>query len=474
MHINPLDIQPGVPLAQSISCKRGWADTLRVHDSTTGGTHNLLHNMLENLGCPTWFSCVEAGYQTDCEVEDPFSVPGQHSLRIFIYSSDGGPDEARFKKVIYTLTMEHLHVLFWPGICFMHACQLYVRSGLALVDSWAKSHYEHGKLKYFATLSKICQIWRENAVEIYRLFEEAFGSVVAVKYGSKIPARCIAGRWQSSHATEMRLYEVGAKRLSTVFNMLFERKNKQIRKRGALIPLEGGGQDAASGASASGAGAPPPETKLSATDELDPMTESVAQHRIRMSQWRTDVARALNDKLFWAVLKIHALTNENVEHFFRFLSAEYSPDDLETNGNQLSRLLGADNPSCGSARFGFPSKGAQFMDEYHDLLRRPGVFGLLDEPAFQTTSSHQVYGGMVQGLASLCVLLTLHHAANFQRRVIHTIDKFPHKLVLLSKSRPDLSCELRRGTWGGLDWDCRSIFSGLWSRRWRRWWLFGS
>ncbi len=324
----------------------------------------------------------------------------------------------------------------------MHASQLWVRSGLFLVDAWARQYYsEEYRFKYFATLSKISHLWRENAVAIYRLFREEFDACTAVMFGSKIPSRCIAGRWQSCHATEKNILEVGPERLTTVFNLLCSRTRK-IAAKPDVLPLQSGEFEPAK---PNAEDKPQAATSKDDAEDLDPMNESVAQHRRRMGQWRTDVEKAVNDSMFWSVLKIHTRVNEVVQHFFNFLAEDYSEADLVTDGNQCSRLLGASNKRLFLADHVFQSKGEQFMFEYERLLMRPGVFGLLDKPAFQISSSHGVYAGKANALTNLAVLLTLHHAVNFENRVMMTINKFPHRLVLFTKRPPDESCSVRQG-----------------------------
>lgn len=224
------------PVFECIESKKSWADALRVSDSTTIGTYNLLVKMLDGLGCPTWVDAPETTYDEESAVLEPShdlaAADGQNSVRVFLYSSDGGPDEVRFKKTLTVLTMDHGHILFIPGTCFMHASQLWVRSGLFLVDAWARQYYsEEYRFKYFATLSKISHLWRENAVAIYRLFREEFDACTAVMFGSKIPSRCIAGRWQSCHATEKNILEVGPERLTTIQSAVFENQENRCQAR---------------------------------------------------------------------------------------------------------------------------------------------------------------------------------------------------------------------------------------------------
>ena len=416
------DFDDGKPFHQVWSCKRQFTDTLKVRDETTVGTHNLLHKALVGVGCPTWVNCAETSY------DDTGFGDGQYSIREYLYTSDGGPDEIRFKKVMYVVTMDSPHVLFFPGSCFMHGAQLWVRSGLGLADVWLKSVLPDARLKYFATLSKLAQIWRDNAGVIYELAAE-ISPVLASKYCRKMVPRCIAGRWQSSHATEVRLREIGRTLLTQLLNSLFDKKaqSKKRKKRAdtmGILPLEDACDRPASA----------PSGAVVLEDDIDPMNETCEQHIERMTRWRADVKRAVNNTLFWAVLQIHSTVNEVVEHLMRFLGASYTNDQLVADGNQTARLL-----EC---------KGVEFMSKYEALVRNPDPFQLLAEPSFRFDSEHPDFKGMVGPLAGFAILLTMHHAANLQRRVNHVVMAWPTKLALFAKFPPREPCEHRRGQQG--------------------------
>ncbi len=89
-------------------CKRGFADVLRVSDQTAVGSHSLIHKALDGLGCPTWRTCVGTGYPDQGDGDgDVLAGSGMHSVRMFLYTSDGGGDERRFQKIVQVLTMDN-------------------------------------------------------------------------------------------------------------------------------------------------------------------------------------------------------------------------------------------------------------------------------------------------------------------------------------------------------------------------------
>ncbi len=250
-----------------LDAKRGFCDCLKVTDSTTRGTHNLLAKQVAGLGSPTWLSCPELGYE-DCLFDDEEEYRPR-SIRLFCYTSDGGPDEEKLNKLLLVLTADHLCVLVVPGTCFMHACQLWVRSGLVIVDTWLKKYLAaESKFKYFATLSKISPVWRDRASEVFQTFSDLIQPAAAVAYAKSLCPKCIAGRWQSSHAVEAKLMGIGPTWFVPVFNEVLKSKSAAGKKR------------------------PDPAGPAPLADEgLDRLAETANEHRARMGRWRTDVSK---------------------------------------------------------------------------------------------------------------------------------------------------------------------------------------
>eukprot|EP00959_Pyramimonas_sp_CCMP1952_P275442 5757379-Pyramimonas_sp.AAC.1 len=102
------------------------------------------------------------------------------------------------------------------------------------MDDWCKTYYDSGSLKYFAALSKIAQVWRDSAGAIFQEFERQCGPLAAVQHAKIMLHRCIAGRWQSSHATETRLREIGPRWLVPVLNAVLEKK---VSSRPDVLPI---------------------------------------------------------------------------------------------------------------------------------------------------------------------------------------------------------------------------------------------
>lgn len=394
----------------AIEARRGFTDAQRVEDNTTRGTHNLIHKQLVLFGVPTWQTCVEADFEEDLDTES-----GVRSVRSFCYTSDGGPDEEKFKKLLLVITKEYLHLLVWPGSCFMHSCQLWVRSGLEIVDKWCKKNLPDSvRIRYFATLSKVAQVWRDKASEVYKQFSEQCGPVAAVQHARGMCPKAIAGRWQSSHAVELRMFNIGPRWFVPVMNAVLEPKIAANSRPAEVLPV------------AAGPG-----------DELDPNTESAHEHRARMGRWRKDVSKTINQKVFWIILTIHNHVNEVNERFMNFLGSKLSESEVIDEGNHFFRLCSG--------------KSAFYIDLFAGMLRAPGIFKLAEDPSIKPGSGDVVCDGLLSSLVSLAVLLTLHHAANFFRRVHEKVNDFPMKIVLFASAPPATPDETRQGALGAFD-----------------------
>jgi hypothetical protein len=107
-----------------------FADIQCVPSTSTCGTLGIILKQLISVGCPMWRR------HNGVEKSDTSLPHGNHIIRLFFYTSDGGPDQAGFKKVLLTETMADARVIVIVVPCFMHVLQLIIRSGLVCVDRW--------------------------------------------------------------------------------------------------------------------------------------------------------------------------------------------------------------------------------------------------------------------------------------------------------------------------------------------------
>ncbi len=118
------------PFSQCVISYDSFADIQRVVHSSAGGTLALILKQLASLGCPLW---REHG---DMKPGATVLEHGNRILRLVFYTSDGGPDQCKFKQVLVTDAMLNPLVITICSPCFMHCVQLVIRSGLVCADRW--------------------------------------------------------------------------------------------------------------------------------------------------------------------------------------------------------------------------------------------------------------------------------------------------------------------------------------------------
>ena len=163
--------------------KKAFADLQVVSDETAVGTFYLLQRQLESLGC------VGVG-------REPPERFGTSPIRIYAYTSDGGSDQSKFKKLCGCLLEDDDSTLFMAFSCYMHCCQLIMKTGSNLTDSWFKRHVDPdvGKpFKYFATIAKLSYTWRDCSKPIYKTWVRKLGDVSAITHCKKNHSQMCSG-----------------------------------------------------------------------------------------------------------------------------------------------------------------------------------------------------------------------------------------------------------------------------------------
>ncbi len=193
-------------LQPQLRCKKAFADLQVVSDESARGTFGLLQKMLSSLGCKRMGSAKGSKEAT------PKSM-----VRSFLYTSDGGSDQQKFKKIAAALLSKNPNVFFISFSCLMHSAQLIVKTGFLVIDAWMKRHLgpdDSGEAasdaaapKYFSTIAKISLTWRDRAKAIYKVWSRLFGDESAYLHCRKICPKCVAGRWGSIEAVEEFLLE---------------------------------------------------------------------------------------------------------------------------------------------------------------------------------------------------------------------------------------------------------------------------
>ena len=100
------------------------------------------------------------------------------------------------------------NVIYMPGICFLHMYNAAVKQGLELVDSLLNGLFSKDTLagftKYFGSISKVVNCWREQASNIMMAWDEDYQreDVNTLKLGRRYPLSVVSGRWGSIESAE--------------------------------------------------------------------------------------------------------------------------------------------------------------------------------------------------------------------------------------------------------------------------------
>jgi hypothetical protein len=233
------------------------ADLQLCMDGTGAGAHGMISKQMRNLGCPIW--------------NDPrgASHPGVKVVDTYLYTSDQGPDQCRFRRLI-TAQVEHLpNTVVWTWNCQLHEGHLVVKTGMGLADSVMNNIAD---FKYFGMLAKIVNIWRDAPGVLFKIWVRLHGSRSAVTNARKLPPRCLSGRWGSVDGTESWLLKCDLAKLQMVFKDYLRKKSKEDDEKAAKTAREG---------------------VAPGHVENEPANDEMAEHTRKLTKWRSDVYQGL-------------------------------------------------------------------------------------------------------------------------------------------------------------------------------------
>ena len=177
-------------------------DTLPVDSGNTAATLGILLKHMQSIHCPSWRG-----------------VPSNSRfVRLFLYTSDRGPDQVGVRCFIKEETASIPNVLFFDADCCEHQLHLIIKDGLKAADCFLKASKK--SYKYFSSLTKVVQLWRENAQAIKDKWAERYGDDSAAAHRNSLCPQCVAGRWESVDRVEERLESMGVSRLHGVMGVV--------------------------------------------------------------------------------------------------------------------------------------------------------------------------------------------------------------------------------------------------------------
>jgi hypothetical protein len=187
-------------------------DVQRVVSGSTESTYSLLKKQVGSLYLDLWpenfprsdrpEDLVDFSLGWDREAEQ-LHASKHIPLDIWAYTSDGGSDQAKFKRVANAATMRCLTTLMiqWP--CILHCGALISKSGLTMMDSFCAKH--KFPYRFFSALAKIIYIWRDSIASFFKVWCQVYGAEEALQHTRSLPPTAISGRWGSVAAALRRL-----------------------------------------------------------------------------------------------------------------------------------------------------------------------------------------------------------------------------------------------------------------------------
>ena len=260
----------------------------------------------------------------------------------------------------------------------MHNGQLIIRQSLTLADSFLKA--QKRGYKYFGSLAKLINTWRDTCKAMLKVWAAWYGAVSARQTTLTMPARCLAGRWQSVTKAEKRLCDAGQQALCSVLAAVVARRGYEEE------------------------GPPPPGPPLQdvqgaaeAKYELDELRlEENKAFRQRMGRWALESQQVIADALFWHVTAICQRVHEPIDHLMNFLKHVHSPQEVEARGSHVSML------SSG--------KAVELGKEYEIMLDQTQWGMLIDSWSTETLET-------TRALTSFFLLQVLNQSSSFYRRI---------------------------------------------------------
>ena len=144
------------------------------------------------------------------------------SVVVFLDTTDRGSDQSARKRRTAASVESVSKLVYMASDCYLHVFHAAVRSGLELVDQLIPECFCESTLrgfnKYFASLAKIANFWRERAADMMRAWDDHHGQSGKDirEMGLRYPMTVSSSRWGSCECLEEFLLERGRTLLEPV------------------------------------------------------------------------------------------------------------------------------------------------------------------------------------------------------------------------------------------------------------------
>jgi len=350
--------------------------------------HSMVKKQLRLLGCPVPENCdADTLRRRPCQDGLQFrfdpAVDVLRKLRIYITCTDGGSDQVYARKLWAFETMDDLFTFFVDLNCLLHIGQLIVKSGLDRADVWMKRFNQ--RWKYFASVAKLINVWRDLARAVYVLWHRLYGFSSAQEHASQMPPKCIAGRWGKIWEVEQF---VCARNTNGFLAIVL--KGAIEKKIDITVAL--------------------PDRDMAALHDVsiadidDPRLEETDEFRRRMGRWRRDTLGLLDASLFWLLVRLMNAAHAPLMAHFHFMDKKRNQDEIEMKGTAVVQLI------CGRST---------------ELLS--GFDKIFNDTTFQeatfTDISDNAPLGMESDVIAFVVEIWCHHGCAYNRRIVKYLNQ---------------------------------------------------
>ena len=187
-------------------------DIQRVLSGTTTATYSLLAKQVTSTGLSMWpelfpvsnraEDIISFWYKWSDQAKE-LRESGVTHVKVWAYTSDGGSDQAKFKKALLTATLPSVNVLCLHFPCILHSGALVTKGSLVVVDLWLESN--GFTFKFFASVAKLMYVWRDTIALMFKTWCKLHGAASALEHSNSLPPTAISGRWGSISAALKRI-----------------------------------------------------------------------------------------------------------------------------------------------------------------------------------------------------------------------------------------------------------------------------
>ena len=272
------------------------ADSQIANKSKTPDCLGQLKKQLQSLKAPTW---------QDCIIADRIGIFNDNWYHSILTITDGGSDVKVGRQSICSELADSPHVLEWTLDCQFHCFHLVVQDHLKIIAERMTVMKERFSLmvsKYLPCLATIVNTWKSMHLDFAELWLSEFHNTK----GCSCPPQVIAIRWGSVEAVEQLCQDLGTDKVTYIMNKLLSKDQSQSKKKRASAP---------------------------ATSDQDLLgtADDANAYQVKMSKWKDSAHKAINEPVFWCVLKISLYVRSPLTRYYYHLlaiSATSSPEAM--------------------------------------------------------------------------------------------------------------------------------------------------